>query len=192
MGIAPLAIVQLFCSSPERRLKREAELREFLLGFEEISLSSGSLLDGLTIEVPTEKERVPSIYADFLKVESDSNYGDISLFPISMVSAREQDIDFVESFTERLLYMRLCDTVVLLRGCMKKRLWSRWVPAIVASPDFARLAVLKRLDKINLAGLPNVVGLLDAAARHERYCEDSWKRLQLDCSSDSRYAEVLF
>lgn len=196
MGVAPLAIVEFFCRSPAQRQALEAAASSFLAEVPEVlgPQQEREFVEKL-IENPSALSRdefAAKLHAQFLMVSADSCYGRLSIFDASMGRPDKEDWVRAECLCVSLLERGLCSSVMLRQGCERKGFFGkRTASAIVAPPDFAKLAVLKRLERLDASRLHAVVEGLDALAKHERYCEDTWQALAAACEADHRFASVL-
>jgi hypothetical protein len=127
-----------------------------------------------------------------LKVGEDSCYGRLSIHCMNMANPSQEDWDLSEKLGVELIDKGLCHSLVLRQGCESRGFFGkRTSPAIIASPDFAKLTVLKWFDQLDVSGLPAVVEKLDSKVARERYCENTWKALMVECKADPRFAPAL-
>lgn len=199
MGIAPLAIAELFCCSPQRRREMEVKLSEHLAQVPHAALPppdaeflaavmiEGKLPDPVWVEAASRR-----LQAQFLTTREDSCYSHLSVFSRSKAAPTEEDWGLAEKLGVELIDKGLCHSVFLRQGCESKGFFGKRVSsAIIASPDFAKLAALKWFDQLDASGLPAVADKLDSKAAHARYCENAWKALMVECKADPRFASVL-
>lgn len=124
-----------------------------------------------------------------LLVGADSCCGEIYVFPMNMVNAPDKEWELAEQLCADLLTRRLCSSVILSRGCKRTGLFGqRFAPAVVAPPDFAKLAVLKHFGLLNVSALGQVAKVLESSAKPEKYCEEMWAGLADECKVDPRFA----
>lgn len=193
MGIAPLSTVEFFCQSPEERRLMESRIHDVLASMPSVFMPRRRNLQEVVAEKPADSEKSGAkLYASLLSVDVGSCYGHLSVLPKNLRSPEDDDFDLSKQLCQQLLKAGLCSSVMLNRGCESKSMFGkRFEPAIIGAPDFAKLAVLKRFGYLEVSLLPDVVGVLNAAAAHEKYCENKWNELVTECRADSRFVPVL-
>ncbi len=173
----------------------EAEMRSFLTTVPSVFASGPDflrrLIDG-SRPPESEEESCARLRASFLSVRGDSCYGNLHIYSLDMVSATREDCELTDQLCGELMKRGLCSSILLRRGCERKGFFgTRFSSAIVASPDFAKLAVLKRLELLDVSRLGIVVETLVPSAKHERYCENKWQALLAECKADPRFVPVI-
>lgn len=198
MGISPLANAELFCRSSEQRCEMQEELSRYLEQTSTVALPPPQA--ELLAMHAGEREPAPAwldnaaskLQAQFLTVGEHSCYGKLSISSPNVTKPTGEDWELSEKVGLALIEKRLCHSVVLKQGCESKGFFGKSLsPALVASPDFAKLAILQWFNLLDRSGLPQIVDKLDSAAAHQRYCESKWQGLLAECKSDPRFAPVL-
>ncbi len=170
----------------------ETEMRSFLLTIPRVGMPNREPLTKLLkATILVQEEPVATLQAQFLTVGEDSCYGQMSIFAMSMNNPTKEDWELSEQLGGDFMGRGLCSSVMLRQGCKSKGFFGAgFTSAIIAAPDFAKLAALKYLGKMNVSGLPDTVEKLHSLPEHERYCEIKWKALVAECKADPRFALV--
>jgi hypothetical protein len=198
--MAPVIILEFFARSPAHREVMQLAVHDHLRILPEVFSPTKAesaaflarLIDGVAPFDPLAEQGV-RWRAHYSSVEADCCYGRVSLIEARQTSPTAESREWAERFASELMAKALCSSTLLLQGCEVRGLLggSRFTRAILAAPDFARLAALQRADLLDVGRLGEVVESLDAGAAAERYCEGSWKALIQACRQDARYAPVL-
>lgn len=150
-----------------------------------------SLLDENPLGLDQE-EPVAKLQGLFLAVDANSCYGSLSFFDMSMGKPTGEHWALTEQLCASLLEGGLCSSVMLRQGCESKGFFGkRLSPAIIASPDFAKLTALKWFDLLDTSKLSAMVDTLELSAAYERYCENKWQSLVAECKADPRFVPVI-
>jgi hypothetical protein len=190
MGIVPPVIVDLFCRSPEHRREMELVIWDALASIGGVYMPEPSYLDKLMIEGDASvlDSAVGKLSAQFLMVRDDSCYGQLDITGECLTRTTNEEWLVLNQICDQLLQRSLSISILLQRGCERKGMFGKVIsPAIMASPDFARLAILRTLGRLDLSKLSFVVPELDMAAKHETYCLETWRSIADSCEKDSRF-----
>jgi hypothetical protein len=197
VGLAPLAIVEFFCASPSARQLMERNAREFLRKGADIEVADANARD-VVMKLMLEDDSQPLVSqsarlrGSFLSVNPASCYGDLHIFDAAMGHPGNGDWQSACRLCDEIINRELCSSVYLNHGCESKGLFgTRYSSAVVASPDFAMLSVLRHLGLFVEAGLPSTVPQLSLASPKQRFCQREWRVLRAKCISDVRFSPVL-
>lgn len=195
MGVAPLAIAEIFSSTPTQRLATEDGVRAFLLLKPEIDVSACrelSTREAVDDSLHLERKSAVQLKIHFLKVDDHSCYGRISAFPANIGGPTKDNWLQSNALFTDLVRRGLCSSALLRKGCESRGLFgSRFCPSIVANEDFSKMSILKRFEMLNLDKIGEVVGRLSSEGSVVIRCEDQWKKLASACRNDPRFAPAL-
>jgi hypothetical protein len=189
MGVVPLATIQFFAESSEKRYMMESQACDFMGAMPDIVFSKNLILN----EISGDKNDLrKAITATRTSVPFDGCFGEIKLTSRSLSSPHSDDWEHAKTICLGLLKRTMCSSVLLPRGHENHSFFGvRFIPAIFAPPDFARLSVLKLLDRINTNRIGDVVALLDSTKNIEKYCFKDWSKMAVSCKFDSRFRGLL-
>lgn len=197
MGISPLARIEIFAPSAAARKDRELSLKVYLSSLSLMDLSSiytdefsNSLMEKRRPNFEVREDA--SLAISLLSVPEWSCHGSVSISPVRIGHPRASDWGDVSELCRDALDRGLCDGAILNRGCSKRFLFvTLYSRAVVATPDFSKLAVLSGLDLLREERLGALISTLDRSGASLVYCEKKWSDIVHECRKDPRFASVV-